>query len=76
MTERQKQEHNFKVVNEVLKSLLDYNIISPLDITKDQVASKAIAIWMDAENTARTKMMGMEPITLYDLTDEDDEDYE
>lgn len=70
-----KQKHNVKVVNNALQGLLDGGYITPLDITNDKV-SYAVSAWLEAENIARTKLMGMKPVKLYDLSDEDDEDYE
>lgn len=76
MTNKEKYDHNIKVVNDALKQMINTGVISPLDITKDDVASAALGVWLSAENVVRTQIMGEKPIVLYSLSDEDDDDEE
>lgn len=78
MTELEKRNNNYNIVNNIIKNAIDSGFVAPLDIMTANEGSRNnfIAAWFDAENIVRTQIMGLEPLKIYSLTDEDDEDYE
>ena len=78
MTELEKRNNNYNIVNNIIKNAIDSGFVASLDImTADEgCRNNFIAAWFDAENVVRTQILGLEPLKIYNLTDEDDEDYE
>ena len=66
------QQHNDKVVKEIIQTLFDYKMVDQIRfITEPQYGHANMQMLFDSTNIARTQLMGLKPITVYNLNEEE-----
>lgn len=73
MDAQEKAKHNQQVVKEAIQSLFDHHLVDPVKFVSDpEYGQRKIYDFLICTNIARTKMMGLDPIRLYNLNEEED----
>ena len=66
------KQHNDQVVKEIIQTLFDFQMVDQIKfISNPQYGYANMQMLFDASNIARVQLMGMKPIKVYNLEEED-----